>query len=253
MKTFLLLLCAGILVFIGYRAFTSNSPNIANNKITAVPFRYGEAASYLYRPSYSRPTNSSGSISNMDFPNSVKLTRKDRNQFKGLFDLPKDCFIYVVKNLSKEDLNRLMMYGILLIRHHPKKVDQYSYRLSVCHMLFNRATDELDQEPDMMPIGRNHYLPERSLFQSAVAGNDLVDLLPGSTFIPYKSLAGLLSSLLTFLYYTTTTLCCLLVAGFIGYHLLHLPWQQSVSLTLSPRPEEFSTPYCEPNKDSLNS
>ena len=255
MKTFLLLLCTGILVFIGYRAFTSNSPNIAGSEITNIPFRYGEAVpSYLYKPSDNHRTPSSYSMSNTVFPNTVKLIRKDRNQFKGLFDLPQESFTYVVQNLSQDDLNRLIMYGITLIRYQPRKAHKYASRLSVCHLLLKRVYDELDLEPGMMPVptGRNHYMTGRSPIQSDVAGNDLVDLLPGSTFIPYKSLAGLLGSLLTFLYYSTTGLCCLLVAGFIGYHLLHLPWQQSVSLTLSPRPKEFSAPYYATDENLTN-
>lgn len=237
MKIFLVL-CAGILVYVFYFANPSDSPGQVPYRTTEKPFHYGEPVSpYLYRPSKSQPDSDSKTA----FRNPVKFTRKDRNQFNGLFDLPQKSFTYVVENLSHDDLNRLIMYGITLIRQQPRKAHRYASRLTVCHLLLNRADDEPNLEPGMMPVsaGRNHYLASRSPIQSGTVGSDLLDLLPGSTFIPYKSLVDLLGSLLTFLYYCTTVLCCLLVAGFIWYHLMHLPWQQSVSITLSPRPEEF--------------
>ncbi|RYF78033.1 MAG: hypothetical protein EOO39_02500 [Cytophagaceae bacterium] len=260
MKTLLFLFCAGTLGFLGYMGYRSNPPAKADhhaaNSFAYKPFRYGKAAgSYLYAPPGSTLTAESDLVSATIFPNHIKLSRNDNHQFKGLFDLPRESFIYVAKRLSQDELNRLILYGITLIRHQPKKANQYAYRLSVCHLLHNPLPDEFAHPSDVMsePFGRTHYLPGSSPLREGVGGTDLVDLLPGSTFIPYKSLVDFLGSLLIFLYYFTTGLCCLLVAGFIGYHLMHLPWQQSISLSLSPRPEEFFAPYREPDNDSMNS
>ncbi|SFE52853.1 hypothetical protein [Spirosoma endophyticum] len=259
MKTLLFLFCAGTLGFLGYMGYMSNPSEKADhhaaNSVAYKPFRYSKAAaSYLYSPSGSTLTTESDLVSATIFPNHIKLSRKDKYQFKGLFDLPKESFTYVAKCLSQDDLNRLILYGITLIRQQPQKANQYASRLSVCHLLHKSLPEELAQPSDVMsvPSNQTHYLPGSSPLRGVVGGTDVVDLLPGSTFIPYKSLIDLLGSLLIFFYYCTTGLCCLLVAGFVGYHLMHLPWQQSISLTLSPRPEEFFAPNRETSQDSAN-
>lgn len=255
MKTFILLSCAGILVFISYMAFTSSSPEKGGSETTDIPYRYGVAApSDLYTPSVGPSIPDPDSVSTSVLPNPIKLSQAERNHFKGILELPKKSFIYVVLHLSQDELNRLMMYGIIQISHHPKKVEQYAYRLYVCHSLHNQAAIEPEQEPDeqSVPSGQVQYTPENSSYQGTIADNDLVSWLPGSTLIPYKSIVSSVGSLLIFLYYSITGLCCLVVAGFIGYHLLHLPWQQSISLTLTPRPKEFFAPYSGATDDSTN-
>lgn len=232
MKTTFLLLCGTILGYCMNMFHPTGSPIHAadgqpHNGLANRPFHYGNpASSYVYRPAAS---------ANLLDP--VKLTKKEKTQFKGLFDLPKESFTYVVDRLSQDELNRLITYGITQIRLHPKKAGRYAYRISVCQSLNNSVAEESDPVPNAPNPAL--YMPRNKSLQGIVVGGSLVDYLPGSTFIPYRSLFKLIGSLLIALYYIITGLCCLLVAGFLGYYLLQSPWQQSVSITMSPRPGDF--------------
>lgn len=240
MKTLLILLCGTILGYFMHKLYPADSLVHAagappHTRLVDVPFQYGKPVpSYLYGPLAS----AAESRSKFSQPDPGKLTQKERIQFKGLFDLPEASFKYVADRLNQDELNRLITYGITQIRLHPKKAGRYANRLFVCHSLYSPVAEEPDPMPDA-----SMDLPKDKSHQRTLAGS-LVDYLPFSTIIPYQSLIDILSALLIALYYITTGLCCLLVAGFVGYHLLHLPWQQSVKITISPSLSDF---YSAPN------
>ena len=69
-------------------------------------------------------------IAQTDLKGGIKATKDQIEQFAGLLDLPPKSFYFALSSISQLDADAFMLYGLSMIRLHPKKAVRYSRRLS---------------------------------------------------------------------------------------------------------------------------
>lgn len=81
--------------------------------------------------SYSQFTEPlSTDVAQADLQGGIESTKEQIEQFAGLLDLPPKSFYFALSSISQSDADAFMLYGLDMIRLHPKKAVRYSRRLS---------------------------------------------------------------------------------------------------------------------------
>ena len=75
--------------------------------------------------------------------------------FTGLLELPASSFCFALSGISQADADAFMLYGLSMIKRHPKKAIRYARRLSEFYRL-QHPWDEITDLPGRRPASPMH-------------------------------------------------------------------------------------------------
>lgn len=148
MKTLLTVLIVGLIFFLVRHFVTGPAESELAQTGETMPSALSElggipdAHKYIYGGPLDLSISTIAPTASTDL---IEVTKAQRQRFAGLLELPPISFNFALSSVSQSDADAFVVYGLAMIRVHPKKAVRYSQRLSEFYQLQHSAgEDQID-------------------------------------------------------------------------------------------------------------